>query len=195
MMTITSLSGCLPTASSFASLSGSRTCCRSGQQPDPGSDDDHFPLNRLSEKSAQRAQSLVDVAGEPDSCNLSTSSVVMLSKDLPRTIFPANRVEGIPANPAAYRRMFLLICRSVPRTFRDQLTPSAAVHLSPRQGESRMKITELLLAELDREAVRIRKTLEQVPEGKNDWKPHEKSMALGALATIVATIPAWLDMG
>ena len=57
-----------------------------------------------------------------------------------------------------------------------------------------MKITELLLAELDREAVSSRKTLERVPEGKNDWKPHEKSMPLGYLATIVATIPAWLDM-
>ena len=57
-----------------------------------------------------------------------------------------------------------------------------------------MKITELLLAELDREAVGIRKTLERVPEGKNDWKPHERSMPLGYLATIVATIPAWLDM-
>jgi uncharacterized damage-inducible protein DinB len=57
-----------------------------------------------------------------------------------------------------------------------------------------MKLTELLLAELDREAVGIRKTLERVPEGKNDWKPHEKSMALGYLATIVATIPSWLDM-
>jgi uncharacterized damage-inducible protein DinB len=57
-----------------------------------------------------------------------------------------------------------------------------------------MKITELLLAELDREAVGTRKALEQVPEGKNDWKPHEKSMPLGSLATIVATIPAWLDM-
>ena len=42
-----------------------------------------------------------------------------------------------------------------------------------------MQITELLLAELDREAVGIRKTLERVPEGKNDWKPHEKSMPLG----------------
>jgi len=49
-------------------------------------------------------------------------------------------------------------------------------------------------AELDREAVGIRKTPERVPEGRNDWKPHEKSMPLGSLATIVATIPAWLDM-
>src|SRR5262249_18473386 len=46
-------------------------------------------------------------------------------------------------------------------------------------GEYTMKITELLIAELDREAVGIRKTLERVPEGKNDWKPHEKSMPLG----------------
>jgi len=57
-----------------------------------------------------------------------------------------------------------------------------------------MKITELLLEELDREAVGIRKTLERVPEGKNDWKPHQKSMPLGSLATIVANIPAWLEM-
>jgi uncharacterized damage-inducible protein DinB len=57
-----------------------------------------------------------------------------------------------------------------------------------------MKITELLLAELDREAVGSRKALQQVQEGKNDWKPHEKSMSLGRLATIVAGMPAWLDM-
>jgi uncharacterized damage-inducible protein DinB len=57
-----------------------------------------------------------------------------------------------------------------------------------------MKITELLSAELEREAAGIRKTLERVPEGKNDWKPHEKSMPLGYLATIVATIPGWLEM-
>ncbi len=57
-----------------------------------------------------------------------------------------------------------------------------------------MKMTELLLAELEREAVGIRKALDQVPEGKNDWKPHQKSMTLGSLATIVANIPAWLEM-
>jgi uncharacterized damage-inducible protein DinB len=57
-----------------------------------------------------------------------------------------------------------------------------------------MKITELLLAELDREAVGTRKALQRVPEGKNDWKPHDKSMSLGSLATIVANMPAWLDI-
>lgn len=57
-----------------------------------------------------------------------------------------------------------------------------------------MKITELLIAEIDREAVPIRKALERVPEGKNDWKPHEKSMPLGYLATLVATIVGWTEM-
>jgi uncharacterized damage-inducible protein DinB len=57
-----------------------------------------------------------------------------------------------------------------------------------------MQMTQLLLEELDREAVGIRKTLEQVPEGKNDWKPHQKSMPLGYLASIVANIPGWIDM-
>ena len=56
------------------------------------------------------------------------------------------------------------------------------------------KITELLLTELDHEAVGIRKALENVPEGRNDWKPHERSMPLGYLANIVATIPGWIDM-
>ena len=56
------------------------------------------------------------------------------------------------------------------------------------------KITELLLTELEHEATGIRKALENLPEGKNDWKPHDKSMPLGYLATIVATIPGWIDM-
>lgn len=55
-----------------------------------------------------------------------------------------------------------------------------------------MKMTELFLAELEREAVGTRHTLERVPEGRNDWKPHEKSMALGYLAGMVARMPAWL---
>jgi uncharacterized damage-inducible protein DinB len=57
-----------------------------------------------------------------------------------------------------------------------------------------MKMTELFLAELEREAVGTRHTLERVPEGRNDWKPHEKSMALGYLAALVARMPAWLAM-
>jgi uncharacterized damage-inducible protein DinB len=57
-----------------------------------------------------------------------------------------------------------------------------------------MKLREFLLAELDREVERSRQALEQVPEGKYDWKPHEKSMIFGYLANMVATIPSWLTM-
>lgn len=54
------------------------------------------------------------------------------------------------------------------------------------------KITELLLAELEREAAGTRRALERVPEGREDWKPHEKSMPLGYLAGLVATMPGWI---
>ena len=57
-----------------------------------------------------------------------------------------------------------------------------------------MKLNELLLAELNREVDRSRRALEQVPEGKYDWKPHEKSMIFGYLANLVATMPSWIAM-
>jgi len=57
-----------------------------------------------------------------------------------------------------------------------------------------MKLTEYLLAEFDREVERSRRALEQVPTGKYDWKPHDKSMIFGALANMVATIPMWINM-
>lgn len=55
-----------------------------------------------------------------------------------------------------------------------------------------MKLNELFLAQLEREARATRETLERVPEGRNDWKPHPKSMALGYLAPLVATMPSWI---
>ncbi len=57
-----------------------------------------------------------------------------------------------------------------------------------------MKLNELLLAEYDREIVRSRKALEQMPEGKKDWKPHERSLQFGYVAEMVATIPTWIAM-
>ncbi len=57
-----------------------------------------------------------------------------------------------------------------------------------------MDLTALFTAQLDREAERCRKALERVPEGRNDWRPHEKSMPLGYLSTLVATMPSWLAM-
>lgn len=57
-----------------------------------------------------------------------------------------------------------------------------------------MKLTEFFLSELDREVERSRRALEQVPDGKYQWKPHDKSMIFGYLAEMVATIPTWLAM-
>ena len=57
-----------------------------------------------------------------------------------------------------------------------------------------MKLTELLLAELEREIPGTRQTLERVPEGRNDWAPHERSMKLGNLANLCATMPAWIEI-
>ena len=57
-----------------------------------------------------------------------------------------------------------------------------------------MKMTEFFREELDGEVERSRKALEQVPDGKYDWKPHERSMIFGYLADMVATIPTWVTM-
>lgn len=55
-----------------------------------------------------------------------------------------------------------------------------------------MKLTDLLLADLEREAASTRSALQRVPEGHNDWKPHPKSMPLGYLASLVATMLSWI---
>jgi uncharacterized damage-inducible protein DinB len=52
----------------------------------------------------------------------------------------------------------------------------------------------MLRSELDREAERSRRALELVPEGKQEWKPHDASMAFGYLVQMVATIPTWVEM-
>ena len=52
----------------------------------------------------------------------------------------------------------------------------------------------MILEQLDREAELTRRALERVPKGKNDWKPHPKSMPLGQLAHMVATMPSWISM-
>jgi uncharacterized damage-inducible protein DinB len=57
-----------------------------------------------------------------------------------------------------------------------------------------VKLTELLIADLDRETPITRRALEAVPQGRDDWKPHPKSMPLGRLAGLVALMPSWLTM-
>jgi uncharacterized damage-inducible protein DinB len=55
-------------------------------------------------------------------------------------------------------------------------------------------LADLFLAELEEEARITRGVLERVPEGRNDWKPHPRSMPLGYLAVLVATLPGWAAM-
>lgn len=53
------------------------------------------------------------------------------------------------------------------------------------------QLNQLLIAELQREAASTRKLLACVPADKLEWRPHEKSMTLGRLASHVAEIPHW----
>lgn len=55
-----------------------------------------------------------------------------------------------------------------------------------------MSIAQSLLSEFDKEMSTTRKLLERVPESRGDWKPHEKSTALGKLAVHVASLPNWI---
>jgi uncharacterized damage-inducible protein DinB len=57
-----------------------------------------------------------------------------------------------------------------------------------------MKLTQMFLDQLDREVPRTRGVLENVPNGKDDWKPHARSMPLMRLAGLVATMPSWLAL-
>jgi uncharacterized damage-inducible protein DinB len=49
----------------------------------------------------------------------------------------------------------------------------------------------LLYPDLDGELKTTRRVLERVPDGKDDWRPHEKSMTLGGLATHLAQLPGF----
>ena len=55
-------------------------------------------------------------------------------------------------------------------------------------------LTDLFIADMEREREKTRKAVEAVPEGQGDWKPHDKAMALGRLAGLVATMPGWITM-
>jgi uncharacterized damage-inducible protein DinB len=52
-----------------------------------------------------------------------------------------------------------------------------------------MTISETLLLDFDSEIANTRRTLERIPENDPQWKPHEKSMAIGRLALHAARLP------
>jgi uncharacterized damage-inducible protein DinB len=57
-----------------------------------------------------------------------------------------------------------------------------------------MKLTEMLLGDLEREAARTRRVLENVPAGQDSFTPHERSMPFGRLAGLVASMPSWVSL-
>ena len=54
-----------------------------------------------------------------------------------------------------------------------------------------MPIIHSIIAELEQEAKVTRRVLERVPDAQWEWKPHDKSYALGVLAHHVAVIPGF----
>jgi len=56
-----------------------------------------------------------------------------------------------------------------------------------------MAIKDAFIAEMKHESSLTKKMLERVPLDKKDWKPHEKSMTIGRLATHIAEIPHWIS--
>jgi uncharacterized damage-inducible protein DinB len=56
-----------------------------------------------------------------------------------------------------------------------------------------MPTKDAWIAELKHELDLTRRILERVPMDKKDWKPHDKSMTIGRLATHVAETPLWVQ--
>jgi uncharacterized damage-inducible protein DinB len=54
-----------------------------------------------------------------------------------------------------------------------------------------MPIRDALLTEFDHEMATTRRLLERLPDDRLSWKPHDKSMSLGGLATHLANLPIW----
>jgi uncharacterized damage-inducible protein DinB len=52
-------------------------------------------------------------------------------------------------------------------------------------------VADSLFTDLEIELATTRRMLERFPSGKSDWRPHEKSMTLGSLASHVAEIPQY----
>ena len=58
-----------------------------------------------------------------------------------------------------------------------------------------MAIKDALLPEFDHEMATTRKVIDRVPEEKFGYKPHERSMTMGALASHIADMPTWAIVG
>ena len=55
-----------------------------------------------------------------------------------------------------------------------------------------MPLAQALVTDFQSESANTRRVLDAFPEGRADWKPHEKSMSLGRLAGHVAELPGFV---
>ncbi|MEP7265760.1 MAG: DinB family protein [Bacteroidota bacterium] len=53
---------------------------------------------------------------------------------------------------------------------------------------------KMLQKEFEYESQTTRKMLACIPDGKYDWKPHEKSMSVRQLSGHIAELPSWIAM-
>ena len=58
-----------------------------------------------------------------------------------------------------------------------------------------MAIKDGLLPEFDHEMATTRNVIARVPAEKFDFKPHDRSMTMGALASHIADMPTWAFVG
>ncbi len=54
-----------------------------------------------------------------------------------------------------------------------------------------MGLSDAFLPEFDHEMQNTRRLLDRIPESRLEWKPHPKSMSLGALASHIVDVPMW----
>lgn len=55
-----------------------------------------------------------------------------------------------------------------------------------------MQLAQLLIKELDREAISTRKLLQCIPDAQPEWRPHARSFPINRLGTHVAELPMFL---
>jgi uncharacterized damage-inducible protein DinB len=63
--------------------------------------------------------------------------------------------------------------------------------MSTTSAATSRNISTALIAEMEHEAKTTRTCLERIPSDKFAWKPHEKSMELGRLASHIAEMFGW----
>jgi uncharacterized damage-inducible protein DinB len=66
------------------------------------------------------------------------------------------------------------------------------IHFKTEKTMSIITFGAEYLKELEAEAGATRKCIERVPESLYEYRPHEKSMAMGYLTQLVAEIPNWI---